>query len=83
MTIQDESIVGKKGEIIPKKSIREIMNLKPGDNVIIEANPTEMVIKKILSVEELLNLPRIGKGTPKEHKLIIQSEKDLQEKLSD
>lgn len=83
MTIYEESTIGKKGEILPKKNIREIMNLKPGDNVILEANSTELVIKKIYSIDELLKLPRIGKGTPQEHKQIIRQEMETQENRSD
>jgi bifunctional DNA-binding transcriptional regulator/antitoxin component of YhaV-PrlF toxin-antitoxin module len=83
MTLYEESTVGKKGEILPKKGIREYLNLNPGDHVIIEATPTEMVIKKIYSIEELLKMPRIGKGTPAEHKRLIREEIEEHEKHID
>ncbi|MEX2714927.1 MAG: hypothetical protein Q6353_014790 [Candidatus Sigynarchaeum springense] len=59
LLMQDEIIVGKKGEILPKKALREIANIAPGDHVLVEAEPNQLIIKRIFSVKELLNLPRI------------------------
>ena len=39
MPIDENSRVGKKGEILPKKSLREFSDIKPGDNILIEAQP--------------------------------------------
>jgi len=54
MTIEDQSKVGKKGEILPKKPLRDFSGIKPGDNIIIEALPGYLIINKIYSVQELL-----------------------------
>jgi bifunctional DNA-binding transcriptional regulator/antitoxin component of YhaV-PrlF toxin-antitoxin module len=58
--MEEEIIVGKKGEILPKKSLREVASISPGDHVLVEAEPNQLVIKRILSVKELMNLPRIA-----------------------
>ena len=38
MIIEQESKVGKKGEILPKKPLREYSGINPGDKVFIEAH---------------------------------------------
>jgi len=45
--IKQESLVGKKGEILPKKLIRDAAGIKPGDKVFIQAYEGEIIIKKI------------------------------------
>ena len=65
-----ETIVGKKGEIIPKKKIRNIVGISPGDRVLISASSNQLIIKKILSIDEIFELPIIAAGTPS----IIESE---------
>lgn len=57
MSIKDEVIIGKKGEILPKKQLRERAGFHPGDKVIIMAYPGELVIKKVYSIKELFDLP--------------------------
>jgi bifunctional DNA-binding transcriptional regulator/antitoxin component of YhaV-PrlF toxin-antitoxin module len=64
--MEDEIIVGKKGEILPKKPLREFAGISPGDRVLVEASPNKLVINKILSVDELMELPRISRETPEE-----------------
>ena len=63
MNIDKKVKVGKKGEILPKKPLREISGINPGDNVLIEAHPGQLIINKIYSVEELLEMPIISEGT--------------------
>lgn len=82
MIIEDKVKVGKKGEILPKKSLRELSGINPGDDVLIEAHPGELVIRKILSVEEAFSMPKIAKGTPESVKKDIQKELKRQEKLT-
>jgi len=82
MTTQDKATIGKKGEILPKKSLREVAGIKPGDKVIIEAYPGKLIINKIYSVEELLEMPIISKGTPEEIKKEIEKVAQLQEKIT-
>jgi hypothetical protein len=50
MTTQDKSIVGKKGEILSKKSLREISSIKAGDEVLIEAYPGKLIVKKFIQL---------------------------------
>ena len=82
MTTQDRTIVGKKGEILPKKPLREVSGINPGDKVIIEAHKGELIIRKIFSVEEALSMPTIATGTPVTIETDIKEERELQEKLT-
>ena len=82
MTIKDKTIVGKKGEILPKKPLRDAAGIKPGDEVFIEAHRGELIIKKIYSVEEALSMPTIATGTPESIEKDIEKERELQEKLT-
>jgi len=75
MIIEDKVKVGKKGEILPKKPLRELSGINPGDDVIIEAHPGELIIKKIYSMEELLDMPIISEGTAE------SVEKDIEEEV--
>ncbi|MBN2152675.1 MAG: AbrB/MazE/SpoVT family DNA-binding domain-containing protein, partial [Candidatus Lokiarchaeota archaeon] len=56
--------VGKRGEILPKKALRKIAGFRPGDRVLVEARENQIVINKILSVDEALAMSVIAKGTP-------------------
>lgn len=81
MVEQEKSIVGKKGEILPKKPLRETSGIHPGDEVIIEAHPGELIIKKVYSINELLNMPIIAEGTAEEIEKEIEEEGKEQEKM--
>jgi len=82
MIIEDKIKVGKKGEILPKKQLRDVSGIKPGDDVLIEAHPGELVIKKIYSVEEALSMPKIARGTPQSIREDIRKELRRQEQLT-
>ncbi len=82
MTIQDKTTVGKKGEILPKKSLRDFAGIHPGDQVLIEAHEGELIIKKVYSIDEILKMPPISKGTPESIEADIEIERKLQEKLT-
>ncbi|MGV9171655.1 MAG: AbrB/MazE/SpoVT family DNA-binding domain-containing protein [Promethearchaeia archaeon] len=82
MTIRDKTKVGKKGEILPKKPLRELSGIKPGDRVLIEAFKGELVVKKIYSINEALAMPTISKGTPESIEADIEEERKNQEKLT-
>ncbi len=58
--------VGSKGEILPKKRLRNISDIHPGDVVLIDAKPGEIRIRKIYTVEEAMAMPIISHGTPDE-----------------
>lgn len=62
--MEEETTVGKRGEILPKKALRKIAGLRPGDKVLVEAKVNQIVIHKILSVDEALAMPVITRGTP-------------------
>jgi bifunctional DNA-binding transcriptional regulator/antitoxin component of YhaV-PrlF toxin-antitoxin module len=79
MMTSDECIIGKKGEILPKKNLREISGINPGDKVYIEALPGKLIIKKIYSVEELLKRPSLGKYTLDQINKELEEESNLQE----
>jgi bifunctional DNA-binding transcriptional regulator/antitoxin component of YhaV-PrlF toxin-antitoxin module len=82
MTIQDKIIVGKNGEILPKKPLRELAGINPGDEVWIEAFKGELIIRKIYSIEEALDMPVIATGTAERFEKDIEKERELQEKLT-
>jgi len=82
MKTQDKTVVGKKGEILPKKPLRDIAGIKPGDKVLIEAFKGELIIKKIYSIDEALNMPVIATGTPASIEKDIEEEREIQEKLT-
>jgi len=82
MTIEDQSKVGKKGEILPKKPLRDFSGINPGDNIIIEALPGRLIINKIYSVQELLEMPVISEGTAKSIENDIKKEANIQEQLT-
>ncbi len=82
MTIQDKTVVGKKGDILPKKPLRDASGIKPGDQIMIEAHEGELIIKKIYSVEEALSMTTIATGTPDNIERDIEKERKIQEKLT-
>lgn len=82
MVLSDESVIGKKGEILPKKPLRDISGLNPGDKVYIEALPGKLVVHKVYTVKELFNRPKIGTITPQNLDQELAQESDHQEALS-
>jgi bifunctional DNA-binding transcriptional regulator/antitoxin component of YhaV-PrlF toxin-antitoxin module len=82
MRIDENSRVGKKGEILPKKALREFSNINPGDKILIEAQPGRLIINKIYSVDELLDMPVISQGTAESIEKEIEEEVIKQEKLT-
>jgi len=70
------SKVGKKGEIVLKKPERDIAGIKPGDYVAIIGRPNAIIIKKIYSLEELLN-------RPKKVRLTLEELKKLRKEIRD
>ncbi len=82
MINMDEAIVGKKGEIIPKKKIRNIVGILPGDRVLVCASSNQLIIKKILSIDEIFELPIIATGTPSEIESELEEEGNNQRERS-
>jgi len=83
LELEEEIIIGKRGEIIPKKSLRKFSGLNPGDRVVVKATPNGLQIQKILSIDEIFNLPKITHGTPAELEQEIDEESDEHEKSVD
>ena len=78
MSVEDETKMGDKGEILFKKKIRETTGIYPGDHILVTAQRGEILIKKVYSVEELLEMPIIDTGTAQKHEQDIEAEVDRQ-----
>ncbi len=83
MVQAEDSTVGKKGEILPKKALREVSGIGPGDKVLIEARKGELIVKKVYSIEEAMNLPTIAEGTPEDIERDLEEEGRRQEEMTD
>lgn len=79
MSNDDISIMGTKGEILPKKQLRQLSGIHPGDRILIEARKGEIFIRKILSIKEVFELPEISSGTPEEIEKELEEEGRKQE----
>ena len=53
------------------------------DEILIEAYPGELIVKKIYSVEELLEMPIIADGTVDEIEKEIEEESKKQDEMTD
>ena len=74
ITMQEEITVGKRGEILPKKSLREISGIHPGDKVLVEARANRIIINKIPSIEDVFDMPIIARATPEQ----VEAEMDAE-----
>lgn len=70
-----ETLLGRKGEIYPPKRIREMLDIKPGDKLIMEVRGRELVIRKAPSLEDLLM------REPK-HKISLEEDLKLRREIS-
>ncbi len=61
---------------------RKEMGIIPGNNVYIEATPNQMILRKILSIDEIFELPYIAHGTPEEFEEDIDKGALIQEELT-
>lgn len=75
-------LLEKRGEILPKKPVREMAGLLPGDKVCIEAVPGKMVIRKIYSVEELFRRPHLATISVENLDKTLAEESQMQEEMS-
>ena len=82
MINMDEVTVGKKGGIFPKKKIRNIAGISPGDRVLISASSNQLIIKKILSIDEIFELPIIATATPSKIESELEEEGNSQRERS-
>lgn len=49
--------IGSKGEIFPPKELREKLGLEPGQPILLYIHNDQLIIRKIHSLEELLESP--------------------------
>jgi bifunctional DNA-binding transcriptional regulator/antitoxin component of YhaV-PrlF toxin-antitoxin module len=83
MGIVEQSSMGNKGEILPKKAQRELAGIRPGDKILIEAREGEIIVRKVLSFRELMNLPKISSGTPESIERELEEEGRAQDERTD
>ena len=67
--------VGKKGEIYIPKKIRDLVNLKPGDTILVDVKGKELIIKKKESVVDVLMEEAVLK-------ISVEELRSIREKLS-
>ena len=58
--------IGKKGEIYIPKRVRELANLNPGDEVLVEVRGKELIIRKKESVIDVLMEEAVSKVSVEE-----------------
>ncbi len=73
MIQSEKTVVGKRGEILAKKSLRDAAGIRPGDDIFIEATSGQFFIRKIPTISEILQRPPIARVTAQ------QLEKELDE----
>jgi bifunctional DNA-binding transcriptional regulator/antitoxin component of YhaV-PrlF toxin-antitoxin module len=75
MAIYEEkkSKLGKKGEIYTDKRIRELVGLKPEDEIYILAKPGVLIVKKIPSIDEILSKEPLASISIEEFERISES----------
>ncbi len=83
MTLIDETVVGKRGEILMKKNVRSTAGIQPGDKIYIEASDGQILIRKVYSIDEIFSRPPIATGTPESIEKELDEEGQRQEELSD
>ncbi len=83
MMLTDESKVGSHGEILPRKQLRDALNLHPGDSVWIEVRGNELRVRKILSIEEIFKQTPVAYVSPEEVERELEEEGQKQIKRTD
>lgn len=49
--------IGSKGEIFPPKVIRERLGFEPNQPILLFVHQDQLIVRKIYSIEEILNVP--------------------------
>lgn len=49
--------IGSKGEIFPPKIIREKLGFEPNQPILLFVHQDQLIVRKIYSMEEILNVP--------------------------
>ncbi len=68
--------VGKKGELYIPKKVRDLADLKPGDEILVEVRGKELIIKKKPSVIDLLMEEAVTKVS-------VEELREIRNKLSE
>ena len=79
MTIHSDTIVlkiGSKGEIFPPKKIRERLGFEPNQPILLYIHQDQLIVRKLHSIEELLN-------TPPKTKISYHAWKQFKEELTE
>ncbi len=79
MIQSEKTIVGKRGEILAKKNLRDAAGIRPGDEVLIEATSGQFLIRKIPTIAEILQRPPIARVTAQQLEKELDEESRLQE----
>ena len=61
-----EGKVGKKGELYIPKKVRELINLRPGDGILIEVEENRLIIRKKPSIVDILMEEPVSKVSVEE-----------------
>ena len=64
--LTDKTIIGTRGEILPKKKLRQVAGFKPGDHVVLEARKGQIIVRKVFSPAEIVARRPIGRITSDE-----------------
>ena len=67
--------VGKKGELYIPKKVRESIDLKPGDEVLVEVRGKELIIRKKRSIVDVLMEEPVSKVS-------VEELREVRDKLS-
>ena len=60
MTVNTNTMIlkiGSKGEIFPPKIIREKLGFEPNQPIILFVHQDQLIVRKIYTIEEILNVP--------------------------
>ena len=68
--------IGKKGEIYIPKEVREMINLNPGDEVLVDVKGKELIIRKKESVIDVLTEEAVCKVS-------VEELREIRKKLSE
>ncbi len=68
--------VGKKGELYIPKKVRDLADLKPGDEILVEVRGKKLIIKKKPSIADLLMEEAVAKVS-------VEELREIRDKLSE
>ena len=79
--VSHTTTVGKRGEILPKKTLRQAAGLQPGDTVQLEAREGQITIRKVHSPAEILARKPVTRSTPRDLEAELDEEGRHQETM--